>query len=63
MSEFKFQIGQLVNIPKYEVGGGGAKVVGKAAYEISPNTYLVRYKRGDGVITEEWITEANLTAL
>lgn len=54
MEQFKFKLGDRVRLT--ESGEDGA-VVGRAEYSNSSNTYLIRYKAGDGRQVEQWWQE------
>jgi hypothetical protein len=54
MNEFKFKIGALLTIKASDETG---EVIGRAQYSNSDNTYLLRYKGGDGKAVENWWSE------
>jgi hypothetical protein len=56
---FKFEIKQPVII---DTSGETGIVQGRAQYANSENSYLVRYKAGDGRAAEVWWTEDALLA-
>ena len=59
MSKFKFDLKAGVIITASGEAGG---VIGRAEYPDSPNTYLIRYKAGDGRAVESWWNEDALEA-
>ncbi|HHA2858088.1 TPA: hypothetical protein ACOFDH_000461 [Stenotrophomonas maltophilia] len=58
MKQFKFELGQQVNIA---ASGEGGEVIGRAEYTTSENTYYIRYKAADGRATESWWSESALS--
>lgn len=55
MKEFKFSLGQqVVNSVSDEAG----EVIGRAEYTTSENSYLVRYRAGDGRAVDSWWQES-----
>lgn len=58
MNEFKFGLGQTVNITASLESG---EVIARAEYAKSENTYLVRYKAADGRAVEAWWGESALS--
>jgi hypothetical protein len=60
MKLWKFELKQLVNISE---SGESGSVIGRAEYSATPlNSYLIRYKSGDGRAVEAWWTEDALEA-
>ena len=58
MNEFKFSLGQSVNII---VSGEGGTIRGRAEYTYSSNCYLVEYKENStGTAREAWFAEDQL---
>ncbi|WP_198343486.1 hypothetical protein [Burkholderia ubonensis] len=57
MSSFKFEFGNSVTIT---ASGETGKVIGRAEYTTSENTYLVRYCSADGRAVENWWGESAL---
>jgi hypothetical protein len=51
---FKFNLGQAVEITTSAENG---KVIARAEYLNSINSYLVRYRNGQGQAVEAWWTE------
>lgn len=56
-AEFTFPLGATVTI---EASGESGTVVARADYEHAEDSYLVRYKAGDGRAVEAWWTEGAL---
>lgn len=59
-AEFTFDIGERVKLAASEEQGN---VVGRAEYQHAEDSYLVRYKAGDGRQVEQWWTEDALEAV
>lgn len=57
MNQFKFALNQLVFI---EVSNESATVIARAEYATSENSYLLRYRAGDGRAVEAWWQESAL---
>lgn len=57
MRSFKFDLGQRVSIASSDENG---EVIGRAEYATSENTYLLRYRAGDGRAVESWWSESAL---
>ena len=57
---FKFDLRQIVYI--IESGEAGA-IIGRAEYDTSENSYLLRYKAADGRAVEQWWMESALSAV
>ena len=57
MKEFKYELDQEVVIT---ASGEEGKIVGRAEFTYTENSYLVRYKAGDGRAVENWWTETAL---
>lgn len=55
MNEFRFSINQTVSI---SASGESGQVIARAEYASAENSYLVRYKAGDGRATEQWWGES-----
>lgn len=51
MNQFKFQLGQQVQII---ASGESGEVVGRAEYSTCQNQYFIRYRAGDGRAVEAW---------
>lgn len=51
---FKFELGSKVKITASDEVGD---VIGRAEYSAASNTYLIRYKAGDGRAVESWWNE------
>jgi hypothetical protein len=51
---FKFELDTSVTIA---ASGETGMIIGRAEYIDSDNSYLIRYKAGDGRATEAWWTE------
>lgn len=58
MNSFEFSLGDTVAIA---ASGEAGKVIGRAEYAHDENSYLVRYKAGDGRAVEAWWQESALT--
>lgn len=58
MSQFKFQLNQIVAIVASAESG---TVIARAEYTSSENSYLIRYEAGDGRAVEQWWGESALT--
>lgn len=58
MTMYKFRLNEIVKI---DVSGEEGAVIARAEYEYANPSYLIRYKRADGVATESWWTEESLT--
>lgn len=59
MNEFKFSIHQPITIA---ASGEQGTVIGRAEYATSENSYLIRYKAGDGRAVDSWWGESALQA-
>ncbi|WP_018266511.1 hypothetical protein [Methylosinus sp. LW4] len=57
--ELKFKLKQIVKLVE---SGETGTVVGRAEFDYSNPSYLVRYKAGDGRQVESWWTESALAA-
>lgn len=57
-NKFKFELGSNVTI---SVSGESGEVIGRAEYQISENSYYVRYKSADGRAVETWWNESALS--
>ncbi len=55
--QFKFSLSQKVSLDTGEAG----RIIGAAKYAYSEDHYLIRYRRGDGCLTETWWGESALT--
>lgn len=55
---FKIEMSARVKLVESDETG---KVIGRAEYDFAENSYLVRYKAGDGRQVESWITESALS--
>ena len=55
MSNFKFQLGQKVNLVLSEEKG---EVIGRAEYHDSANSYFIRYVSADGRQVADWWNES-----
>lgn len=53
----KFELKQQVTIA---ASGENGEVIGRAEYTNAENTYLIRYKSGDGRAVETWWSESAL---
>lgn len=58
MKEFKFPIGGTATI---NVSGESGEIIARAEYKSSEDTYLIRYKSGDGRAVQAWWDESALT--
>ncbi len=57
---FSFELGErVVIVPSAE----GGKIVGRAEYTNSANSYLIRYRAADGRAVEQWWPEDALDPL
>lgn len=54
---FRFPLGNTVTI---KCSGEAGRVIGRAEYENSENSYFVRYRAGDGRAVETWWNESAL---
>ncbi len=59
MAEFKFELAQRASIVE---SGENGEIVGRAEYKKAPNSYLLRYKAGDGRAVESWWAEDAIVA-
>ena len=57
MNQFKFALGQQVSIA---ASGESGDVIARAEYATSENSYLLRYRAGDGRAVEAWWSESAL---
>lgn len=57
---FKYDMAETVCLRESEEMG---RVVGQAHYEDAGDSYLIRYKAGDGRQVEQWWAESALKAL
>ena len=48
---------------KIFASGETGEVIGRSEYTYAENSYLVRYKSGDGRAVENWWTESALVAV
>lgn len=55
----KYQLNQIVKLVSSEETG---TIVGRAEYVSNENSYLVRYKAGDGRQVETWWSESAIQA-
>ena len=51
MSEFEYEIGDRVCLKETNESG---EIIGRAQYEMYPNSYLIRYKAADGRQVTFW---------
>lgn len=54
---FKFELDQFVDI---DASGERGQIIGRAEYQHSENSYLVRYKTMTGTAQELWWVESSL---
>lgn len=59
MDKFQFNLNQPVTIA---ASGEQGTVIGRAEYTTSENSYLIRYKAGDGRAVDSWWGESALQA-
>lgn len=59
MRNFAFALSQTVTIT---ASGESGTIIGRAEYATGENSYLIRYKAGDGRATESWWSESALSA-
>jgi len=57
MKAFVFELGQVITI---KCSGETGNIIGRAQYENSENSYLIRYQAGDGRAVEVWWQESAL---
>lgn len=60
MSPFKFHLHQIAKIA---ASGEQGEIIGRAEYTTAENTYLVRYRAGDGRGVQQWWDESALEAV
>lgn len=59
MNQFKFNLGETARITSSDEQG---TVIGRAEYQHCDNSYLLRYRSGDGRAVETWWSESALAA-
>lgn len=59
MPEWKFQLGDRVELAESSEAGG---IIGRAQYLVGENQYQLRYRAGDGRQIETWWGESALRA-
>ena len=58
MDQFKFMLGEQATIT---ASGEGGEIIGRAQYKAAENSYLLRYRAGDGRAVEAWWCESALS--
>lgn len=62
MSNFLFDLNEVVSIGNDGDESETGTIVGRAEYSKSENNYLVRYRNANGVFGEQWHAESVLTS-
>ncbi|MCZ4268991.1 hypothetical protein O4H48_13915 [Rhodobacteraceae bacterium G21628-S1] len=59
MNKFNYEFGDTVKLVESDETG---TVIGRGEFQHSENTYLIRYRAGDGRQAEAWWGESSITA-